>query len=72
MNGFIELGCRAMLWTVQHRWAAGARFSFNCYRHSAQLILRRKGQTGYTLLSREGVSQGDPCPWSFTDWRWRP
>ncbi len=60
MNGFNELGRRAMLWTVRHRWAAGARFAFNCYRHSAQLILRRKGQTGYTLLSREGVTQGDP------------
>ncbi len=60
MNGFNELGRRAMLWTVRHRWAAGTRFAFNCYRHSAQLILRRKGQTGYTLLSREGVTQGDP------------
>jgi hypothetical protein len=60
MNGFNELGRRAMMWAVRHRWAAGARFAFNCYRHSAELILRRKGQTGYTLLSREGVTQGDP------------
>jgi hypothetical protein len=60
MNGFNELGRRAMLWTIRHRWAVGARFAFNCYRHSAQLILRRKGQTGYTLLSREGVTQGNP------------
>jgi hypothetical protein len=34
-NGFNELGRKAMLWTVRHRWANGARFSFNCYRHSA-------------------------------------
>ena len=42
-NGFNELGRKAMLWTVRHLWANGARFSFNCYRHSAQLILRRRG-----------------------------
>ena len=49
-----------MLWTVRHRWANGARFSFNCYRHSAQLILRRRGSPCAILLSREGVTQGDP------------
>jgi hypothetical protein len=60
MNGFNELGRRAVLWTVQHRWAAGARSAFNCYRHSAQLILQGEGRPGYTLLSAEGVTQGDP------------
>ena len=59
-NGFNELSHRAMLWTVRHCWPAGARFSFNCYRHSAQLIVRQHGRTGHTLLSREGVTQGDP------------
>jgi hypothetical protein len=59
-NGFNELGRKAMLWTVRHRWANGSRFSFNCYRHSAQLILRRRGQPCTILLSREGVTQGDP------------
>jgi hypothetical protein len=59
-NGFNELGRKAMLWTVRHRWASGARFSFNCYRHSAQLILRRRGDHCTILLSREGVTQGDP------------
>jgi hypothetical protein len=59
-NGFNELGRKAMLWSVRHLWANGARFSFNCYRHSAQLILRNKGQPGHTLLSEEGVTQGDP------------
>jgi hypothetical protein len=49
-----------MLWTVRHRWANGALFSFNCYRHSAQLILRRRGDPCTVLLSREGVTQGDP------------
>ncbi|KAI2510018.1 hypothetical protein MHU86_4444 [Fragilaria crotonensis] len=59
-NGFNELGRKAMLWTVRHRWANGARFSFNCYRHSAQLLLRRRGDDCAIILSREGVTQGDP------------
>ena len=28
-NGFNELSRLAILWTVQHRWPAGARFLFN-------------------------------------------
>ena len=28
-NGFNELSRLAMLWTVRHRWPAGARFAFN-------------------------------------------
>jgi hypothetical protein len=59
-NGFNELGRKAMLWTVRHRWAAGARFAFNCYRHSALLILRRPGRPCHVILSQEGVTQGDP------------
>jgi hypothetical protein len=59
-NGFNELGRKAMLWTVRHRWANGARFSFNCYRHSAQLLMRRRGGNCEIILSREGVTQGDP------------
>eukprot|EP00957_Ditylum_brightwellii_P198386 15117760-Ditylum_brightwellii.AAC.1 len=34
-NGFNELSRLAMLWTVHHRWTAGARFVFNCYHHWA-------------------------------------
>ena len=59
-NGFNELGRKAMLWTVRHRWANGARFSFNCYRHSAQLLLRRRGGNCEIILSREGITQGNP------------
>jgi hypothetical protein len=59
-NGFNELGRKSMLNTVRHRWASGARFAFNCYRHSAQLVCRRRGDTGEILLSMEGVTQGDP------------
>ena len=59
-NGFDELSRLAMLWTVQHCWPAGARFVFNCYRHWSQLLLREPGETPVTILSREGVTQGDP------------
>ena len=59
-NGFNELGRKTMLWTVQHTWAAGARFAFNCYRHAAQLIVRRAGGQCSVILSEEGVTQGDP------------
>ena len=59
-NGFNELQRLAMLWTVRHRWAAGARFALNCYRHSALLVLRDPGNQAHFLLSKEGVTQGDP------------
>ena len=49
-----------MLWTVWHRWPAGARFAFNCYKHWTQLLLRQLGELPVTILSREGVTQGDP------------
>lgn len=59
-NGFNELNRKAMLWTVRSKWPNGALFAFNCYRHSGQLILRRQGRACETLLSKEGVTQGDP------------
>ena len=59
-NGFNKLCRLAMLWTAQHRWKAGARFVFNCYRHWAQLLLRQTGEPPVTILSGEGVTQGDP------------
>ena len=59
-NGFNEMGRKAALWTVRHRWATASRFCFNCYRHAAQLIVRRPGDDCITLLSQDGVTQGDP------------
>ena len=32
-NGSNELSRLAMLWTVRHRWPAGATYAFNCYMH---------------------------------------
>ena len=49
-----------MLWNVRHRWLAGARFVFNCYRYWAQLLLSQPGDPPVTLLSKEGVTQVDP------------
>ena len=59
-NGFNKTICLAILWTVQHLWPAGERFTFNCYKHWLQIILRQPGETSVTLLIREGVTQGDP------------
>ena len=59
-NGFNELSRLAMLWTVRHRWPAGARFAFTCYKHWAQLLLHQSGEPSFKILSREGVTQGDP------------
>jgi hypothetical protein len=59
-NGFKKLGQKAMLWTVWHCWANGARFSFNCYWHSAQLLLHWRGSKCAIILSRKEVTQGDP------------
>ena len=60
LNGFNKLSRLAMLWTVRHRWPAGARFAFNCYKHWAQLLFRQPGELPVTILSIEGVTQGDP------------
>ena len=57
-NGFNDMSRLAMLWTVQQRWPAGARFIFNCYRHWVKLLLRQLGEPPVTILSREGVTQG--------------
>ena len=59
-NRFKEMIRLAILWTVRHRFLAGARFAFNCYTHWAQLLLRHPGKLTLTIPSREGVTQGDP------------
>ena len=51
-----------MLWTVRHRWPTGDRFAFNFYRHWAQLLLYQPREPPVTILSREGVTHGDPLP----------
>ena len=55
-NGFNHMSRLAILWTVRHRWPAGARFAFNCYRHWAQLLLRQPGKPPVTILRQEGIT----------------
>ena len=59
-NGLNKLSRLSMLCTVQNHWPVGARFAFNCYRHWEQLLLCQPGKSPVTILSREGVTQGDP------------
>ena len=49
-----------MLWEVRHKWPNGAKFSFNCYRHWATLLIRLGNGTGHFLHIKERVTQGDP------------
>ena len=49
-----------MLWTVQHHWPSGAQFAFSCYKHWAKKLLIRLGEEPVIILSREGVTQGNP------------
>ena len=59
-NGFNKMSLLEMMLTVRHRWPAGARFAFNRYRNWAQLLLRQLGDPTVTILSREGVTEGEP------------
>ena len=59
-NAFNEMNREHMLWVIRHEWPQGARFAFNCYRFWATLLVRGKNGQGTTLLSKEGVTQGDP------------
>ena len=40
--------------------ASGGRFALNCYNNWAKLHLRQPGNTPVIILSREGVTQGEP------------
>jgi hypothetical protein len=55
-NGFNKLVCKAMLWTVRHRWANGSWFSFNGYRHAGMLLLHWEGEAR-EMISWEGIMQ---------------
>ena len=60
-NAFNAGNRTAILWTVRHLWPSGARFAFNCYRHWSQLMIRSgDGYEGHWMMSKEGVTQGDP------------
>ena len=60
-NAFNEGNRISFLWTIRHKWPAGARFTFNCYRHWAQLLVRSvDGDECIILFSKEGCTHGDP------------
>ena len=65
-NGFNKLIRLEMLWIVWHRWTAGARFAFNCYRHWAQLLLRQPREPSVTIPSREGSLRANLSQWCCT------
>ena len=58
-NGFNELSCLTMLWTVRHHCLAGAMFAFNGYRHCVQLLLRQPRDAPFILLIRDFITQGE-------------
>ena len=49
-----------MLWTVRHRCPEGSRSALNFYQDWVQPLLRQPGELPVTILSRKGVTQGDP------------
>ena len=59
-NGFNNQSRYGMMWTVRHRCPKMFRFTFNCYCHEITLICRQPGGEIVTILSKEGVTQGDP------------
>ena len=52
-NGFNMLSRLSMLWTVRHRCSKIAR-------HEIRLVCRRRGKSALVILSRTGVTQGNP------------
>ena len=59
-NGLNKLIRLVILWAVRHRWPAGARFSFSCYRHWSQVLFRHSIGALVILLIPERVTQVDP------------
>ena len=59
-NCFNKLVYLEIMWTVRHRWPAGARFTFNCYKDWVQILLIHPGDLPFVILIRERVTQGDP------------
>ena len=59
-NAFNEENCTAMMWAVRFECPSVARFTLNCYRHWARLVIRAGDGTGHLIFSKEGATQGDP------------
>jgi hypothetical protein len=61
-NAFNAVNRTAALWNVRQKWPSAARFLFNTYRGYNLLVIRSSTTpgSGTIMLSREGVTQGDP------------
>jgi hypothetical protein len=57
VNAFNSMSRLAAIWITRVLWPRCARFVFNSYRGYAVLYIVGSKQT---LLSKEGVTQGDP------------
>jgi hypothetical protein len=56
-NAFNSINRVALLWNTRLLWPRAARFVFNTYQGWSTLVLRGSNEH---LLSKEGVTQGDP------------
>ena len=61
-NAFNSVNRAAALWNARVLWPSCSRFLFNTYRGYAFLLLRTSQEI---LLSREGMTQGDPLSMMF-------
>jgi hypothetical protein len=61
-NAFNAVNRIAALWNARQKWPSAARFLFNTYRGYSLLVIRSSAASGAgtIMLSREGVTQGDP------------
>ena len=62
LNGFNLVNRPAALWNARVLWSRCSKFLFNSYRGYALLIIAGSKES---LLSREGVTQGDPLAMLF-------
>ena len=62
VNGFNLVNRPAALWNARVLWSRCSKFLFNSYRGYALLIIAGSKES---LLSREGVTQGDPLAMLF-------
>ena len=54
-NGFNEFHRYQMLWNMQHRWAKGIGFVFNCYLHyNLVIVWRGSGRPAHVIVHKEG------------------